>query len=82
MYSLQKKRTTKETASNVAEPGISHANVKMDDKQDKAVQHGKAQHLAAAEARQEEATMAEDAETSVSKEPARASRAAKVRARG
>ena len=54
----------------------------MEDKQDKAALHGEAQHVAAAEGRQEEATTVEGAETSVSKEPARASRAAKVRARG
>ena len=51
MYSLQK-RTRKEAGSNVTEPGILYENVKMEDKQDKAAQHRKAQHVAAAEARQ------------------------------
>ena len=46
MYSLQS-RTRKEAASNVAEPGISHESVKMDDKQDKAAQHGEPQHVVA-----------------------------------
>ena len=73
MDSLQK-RTRKEAASNVAEPGISHENAKMEDKQDKAAQHGEAQHMAATEARQEEATTAEGAETSVSKQHERAER--------
>ena len=54
----------------------------MEDKQDKAAHHGEAQHVAAAEAEEEEATSAGGAETSVSKEPARASRVAKVRAHG
>ena len=66
MYSLQK-RTRKETVSDVAELDISYENAKMEDKQDKAAQHGEAQQVAAAEARQEEATTAEGAETSVSK---------------
>ena len=66
----------------MAEPDISHENTKREDKQDKAVQHGEAQHVAAAEARQEEATKAERAKTSISKQPARASRTAKVRAHG
>ena len=79
MYSLQK-RTRKEAVSNVEETGISHENAKMEDKQDKAVQHGVAHHVAVAEARQEEATTAEGAETAVTKEPARANRTAEVRA--
>ena len=52
MYSLQR-RPRKEAVSNVAEPDISYENAKMEDKQDKAAQHGEAQHVAAAEARQE-----------------------------
>ena len=71
-----------EAASNVAEPGISHENAKMEDKQNKAAQHGEVQYVIAAEARQEEATTAEGAETSVNKQPTRASRTAKVRAHG
>ena len=81
MYSLQK-RTRKEAVSNVEETVISHENAKMEDKQDKAAQHGEDQYVAAAEEEEEEATTAEGAETSVSKEPARASKAAKVRAHG
>ena len=57
-------------------------NAKMDDKQDKETQHVEDQHVAAAEEEEEEATTAVGAETSVSKEPARASKAAKVRAHG
>ena len=68
MYSLQK-RTIKEAVSNVEETGISHENAKMEDKKDKAAQHGEDQHVAAAEEEKEEATTAEGAETSVSKEP-------------
>ena len=64
------------------ETGILHENAKMDDKQDKAAQHGKDKHVAAAEEVKEEATTTEGVETSVSKEPARASKAAKVRAHG
>ena len=81
MYSLQK-RTRKEAVSNVEETGISHENTKMEDKQDKAAQHGEDQYVATAEEEEEEATTAEGAKTSVSKEPARASKAAKVRAHG
>ena len=81
MYSLQK-RTRKEAVSNAEETEISHENAKIKDKSDKATQHGEAQHVDAAEVRQEAATTAEGAETSVSKEPARAISTAKVRARG
>ena len=42
----------------------------MENKQDKAAQHGEAQHVAAAERRQKKATTAVGAETSGSKEPA------------
>ena len=69
MYSLQK-RTRKEAVSNVEETGISHENAKMEDKQDKEAQHGEDQYVTADEEEEEEATTAEDAETSVSKEPA------------
>ena len=51
-------------------------------KRDTVAQHGEAQHVAAAEAEEEEATSAEGAETSGSKEPARASGAAKERTHG
>ena len=81
MYSLQK-RIRNEAVSNVEKTGISHENAKIEDKQDKAAQHGEDQHVAAAEEEEEEATTAEGAKTSVSKEPARASKAAKVRAHG
>ena len=40
MYSMQK-RTRKEAASIVVEPGISHENVKMEDKQDNAANMAK-----------------------------------------
>ena len=79
MYSLQNK-TRKEAASSVGKTGISHENAKMEDKQDKAAQHGEEQHVAAVKA--EEATSAGGAETSVTKEPARASGAAKERTHG
>ena len=65
MYSLQR-RTRKEAISNVGKTGISHENAKMEDKQDKAAQHGEAQHVTAAEEDGERATSAGGAETSVS----------------
>ena len=64
------------------ETGISHENAKMEDKQDKEAPHGEDQHVAAAEEEEEEVTTAEGAETYVSKEPARACKAAKIRAHG
>ena len=61
---------------------ISHESAKMAAKRDETAEHGEVQYVAEAEAEQEGAAMAEGAETSGSKEPARASRAAKERTHG
>ena len=73
----------REAATSAEKLGISHENVKMAAKRDAAAENGEAQHVAPAEAEPEEATTVEGAEISMdNKEPARANRAAKVRAHG
>ena len=74
---------SQEAATSADKLSISHENVKMAAKRDAAAEHGEAQRVVATEAEPEEATTAEGAEISMdNKEPARANRAAKVRAHG
>ena len=77
-----RQRRKKEHATNVESMDISHESAKMAAKRDATAEHGEVQHVTEAEAEQERAAMAEGAETFGSKEPARASRAAKEQTHG
>ena len=78
---LRRKRK-KEHVTSVESVDISHESVKMAAKRDTVAQHGETQQEDAAEAEEEESTSTEGAETSGSKEPARASGASKERTHG
>ena len=77
-----RQRRKKEHAENVENMDISHESAKMAGKRVATAVHGEVQHVIAAKGEEEEATSAEGAETSGSKEPARASGAAKERTLG